>query len=81
MKQSFTVIANFFHRLTSYVSQKYSRSIVILTTSITRSFHIFMLSQSGWQITTFSHKIYIFGFHLLEAILKVKSTCKILVYM
>ena len=32
-----------------------------------------------WQITTFSHKTYIFGFHFLEAILKVKSTCKILV--
>ena len=39
-------------------------------TSITRSFHIFMLWQSGWQITTFCHKIYIFGFNLLEAILK-----------
>ena len=35
-----------------------------------------MLWQSGWRITTFCHKIYIFGFHLLEAILKVKSTCK-----
>ena len=33
-----------------------------LTTSITRSFHIFMLWQSGWQITTFCHKICIFGF-------------------
>ena len=28
------------------------------------------LPQSGWRITTFCHKIYIFGFHLLEAILK-----------
>ena len=36
-----------------------------------------MLWQSGWQITAFSHKSYIFGFHLpAEAILKVKSTCK-----
>ena len=35
-----------------------------------------MLRQSGWQMTTFCHKIYIFGFPLLEAILKVKSTYK-----
>ena len=35
-----------------------------------------MLGRSKWQITTFCHKIYIFGFHLKEAILKVKSTCR-----
>ena len=29
----------------------------MITTSITRSFHIFMLWQSGWQITTFFHNI------------------------
>ena len=28
----------------------------MVTTSITRSFHTFMLWQSGWQITTFCHK-------------------------
>ena len=26
----------------------------LITTSITRSFYIFMLRQSGWQITTFT---------------------------
>ena len=30
------------------------------------NFHIFMLWQSGWQISNFYHKIYIFDFHLLE---------------
>ena len=38
-----------------------------------------MLWQSGWQKTTFRHKIYVFGFHVLEAILKVKSTCKTII--
>ena len=32
-----------------------------------------------WQITLFCHKIYIFDFHLLEAILKVISTCKTII--
>ena len=38
-----------------------------------------MLRQSGRQITTFCHKIYIFDFHLVEVILKVKSTCKAII--
>ena len=51
----------------------------LTTTSITWRFHLFILWQSGCLINTFCHKIYIFDFHLLETILKVKSTCKTII--
>ena len=35
-----------------------------------------MLRQSGWEETVFCHKICIFGFHLLEAILKVRMSLR-----
>ena len=44
-----------------------NRLFVLITTSTTWSFHNSKW-QSGWQITIFCHKIYIFSFHLLEAI-------------
>ena len=63
---------NFFKYINSGIkldNSKYNQKFPHIYVMTYICYDIYMLWQSGWQITTFCHKIYIFGFHLLEAIL------------
>ena len=61
MKQSFTVIANFVHRLTSLLCQKSNRSIVILRKRLLMDFRKVIYENVKKNIHFTTKILYIYG--------------------